>query len=49
MLLGLQLVLGDILALGAPMLLVVVCVVGGGIFGTIALGKLLKVDPRLRC
>lgn len=46
-LLGLQLVLGDILALGAPMLLVVVCVVGGGIFGTIALGKLLKVDPRL--
>ncbi|SLN01257.1 Putative membrane protein YeiH [Corynebacterium xerosis] len=46
-LLGLQLVLGDILALGAPMLLVVVCVVVGGIFGTIALGRLLKVDPHL--
>ncbi|MGP9844146.1 YeiH family protein [Brachybacterium sp. 107] len=46
-LLGLQLVLGDILALGVPMLLVVVCVVVGGIFGTIALGRLLKVDPRL--
>lgn len=46
-LLGLQLVLGDILALGVPMLLVVVCVVVGGIFGAIALGKLLKVDPRL--
>lgn len=46
-LLGLQLVLGDILALGVPMLLVVVCVVVGGIFGTIALGRLLKVDSRL--
>ncbi|APX32177.1 hypothetical protein BH708_04935 [Brachybacterium sp. P6-10-X1] len=46
-LLGLQLVLGDILALGAPMLLVVVAIVGGGILGTVALGRLLGVAPRL--
>lgn len=46
-LLGLQLVLGDILALGAPMLLVVVAIVAGGIFGTVALGRLLGVAPRL--
>lgn len=46
-LLGLQLVLGDILALGAPMLLVVVVIVAGGIFGTMALGRLLGVAPRL--
>ena len=43
--LGLQLVLGDILGLGAPMLLVVLCVVGGGILGTVALGRWLRV-PR---
>ncbi|WP_193103961.1 YeiH family protein [Brachybacterium sp. FME24] len=46
-LLGLQLVLGDILALGAPMLLVVVLVVTCGTLGTVALGRLLKVEPRL--
>ncbi|MFC7374709.1 MULTISPECIES: YeiH family protein [unclassified Brachybacterium] len=46
-LLGLQLVLGDILALGAPMLLVVMSVVGGGMLGTLALGRLLKVEPGL--
>ena len=46
-LLGLQLVLGDIVALGAPMLLVVVVIVGGGILGTVALGRLLGVAPRL--
>lgn len=46
-LLGLQLLLGDILALGAPMLLVVIGVVGGGILGTLALGRLLRVDPGL--
>lgn len=46
-LLGLQLVLGDILALGAPMLLVVVGIVAGGIVGTVALGRLLKVDAGL--
>ena len=41
--LGLQLVLSDIVSLGAPMLLVIVCIVAGGIFGTLLLGKLLKV------
>ncbi|MGP9539333.1 YeiH family protein [Brachybacterium sp. AOP43-C2-M15] len=46
-LLGLQVVLGDLLALGAPMLLVVVAVVGGGILGTIALGRALGVDRGL--
>lgn len=47
-LLGLQLVLGDIAALGAPMLLVVVAIVAGGIFGTLGLGQLFGVAPRLR-
>lgn len=46
--LGLQLVLGDILALGAPMLLVIVCVVAGGILGTLAIGKALRVPMGLR-
>ncbi|GAA1487460.1 YeiH family protein [Brachybacterium sacelli] len=46
-LLGLQLVLGDILALGVPMLLVVAAIVAGGILGTVALGRLLGVAPRL--
>lgn len=41
--LGLQLVLSDIAALGAPMLAVVVCIVAGGIFGTVLLGGLLKM------
>ena len=41
--LGLQLVLADILALGAPMLLVIVCIVAGGILGTLLLGSLLKL------
>ncbi|MGO2141274.1 MAG: YeiH family protein [Leucobacter sp.] len=45
--LGLQLVLGDIVALGAPMLAVIVCVVAGGLFGTVALGKLMKVPTQL--
>ena len=43
--LGLQLVLSDIAALGAPMLLVIVCIVAGGIFGTLLLGRLLKMRP----
>lgn len=46
-LLGLRLVLGDILALGAPMLVVVVCVVVGGLFGTVMLGRWLRVPPGL--
>lgn len=41
--LGLQLVLGDIVSLGAPMLIVIICIVAGGIFGTVLLGKLLKM------
>ncbi|GAB3542329.1 YeiH family protein [Arthrobacter tecti] len=43
--LGLQLVLDDILSLGAPMLAVVVCVVFGGIFGTLLMGGLLRMRP----
>lgn len=46
-LLGLRLVLSDIVDLGLPLILVVICVVVGGIFGTILLGKLLRVPPRL--
>ena len=45
--LGLQLVLGDIVALGAPMLGVIVCVVAVGIFGTLALGKLFRMPTQL--
>lgn len=43
--LGLQLVLGDIVSLGAPMLIVIICIVAGGIFGTVLIGKLLKMRP----
>lgn len=43
--LGLQLVFSDILLLGLPMLGVIVCIVAGGIFGTIFLGRLLKMQP----
>lgn len=46
--LGLQVAVGDILALGAPMLLVVVCIVAGGIGGTWVLGRWLGVPPGLR-
>lgn len=46
-LLGLRVALGDLLALGAPMLAVVVVVVAGGIIGTLALGRLLRVDKGL--
>lgn len=45
-LLGLKLALTDIMALGAPMLVVVVCIVAVGIGGTVLLGRLLKV-PRV--
>ena len=45
--LGLQLVLGDILSLGAPMLLVIVAVVTGGLLGTLGLGRLLRVPAQL--
>lgn len=43
--LGLQLVLSDIAALGVPMLAVIVCIVTGGILGTVLLGRALKM-PR---
>ena len=46
-LLGLQLVLGDILALGAPLLVVVLAVVVGGIAGTLTLGRVLGVPGHL--
>ncbi|HEX7351865.1 YeiH family protein [Brachybacterium sp.] len=46
-LLGLQVVLGDLLALGAPMLAVVTAVVAGGILGTLAIGRALGVDRDL--
>ena len=43
--LGLQ--LADILGLGAPMLVVVVCIVAGGLLGTVLLGRLLRVPSGL--
>lgn len=43
--LGLQLVFSDILSLGFPMLAVIVCIVAGGIFGTILMGHLLRMKP----
>lgn len=46
-LLGLKLVIADILGLGAPMLLVVVAIVSGGLLGTVLLGRLLGVRPGL--
>ena len=45
--LGLQLSLTNIASLGVPMLLVVVCIVTGGLFGTLLLGRLLRVPPNL--
>lgn len=45
--LGLQLSLTNIADLGAPMLLVVVCIVAGGLLGTLLLGRLLRVPPNL--
>lgn len=42
-LLGLQLVVGDILGLGVGVIAVVVAIVGGGILGTLYIGKLLGV------
>jgi uncharacterized integral membrane protein (TIGR00698 family) len=47
-LLGLQLVLGDILRLGPGMILVVVAIVGVGILSSLALGRLLGVSPTQR-
>ena len=47
MLLGLQLALTDIVDLGAALLVVVVCIVVGGMLGTILLGRLLRVPSGL--
>jgi uncharacterized integral membrane protein (TIGR00698 family) len=47
-LLGLQLVLGDILRLGPGMILVVVAIVGVGILSSLALGRLLGISPTQR-
>lgn len=46
-LLGLQVALGDIAALGAPLILVVAVTVVTGLLGTIALGRLLGVSSYL--
>ncbi len=46
-LLGLQLVVGDILSLGAGMIAVVVAVVALGILGTVVMGRLLGVEKHL--
>ncbi|MDY3049829.1 MAG: putative sulfate exporter family transporter [Rothia sp. (in: high G+C Gram-positive bacteria)] len=46
-LLGLQVALGDIAALGAPMILVVIVTVVTGILGTIVIGRLLGVSSYL--
>lgn len=46
-LLGLKLVLGDIWALGLPVIMLVVAVVGVGILGTILIGRLLRVPRQL--
>lgn len=46
-LLGLQLVLTDILALGVPMLIVVACIVTGGMLGTVLLGRLMRIPSGL--
>ncbi|RNE49777.1 YeiH family protein [Corynebacterium alimapuense] len=43
--LGLQLVFSDIVSLGVPMLLVIVCVVVSGVLGTICMGRMMKMPP----
>ena len=45
--LGLQVVLTDIADLGFPMLVVVVCIVGGGILTTVLMGRMLGMPPDL--
>ena len=47
-LLGLQLVLSDIAALGGGMVLVVVCVVTTGILGTLLMGRLMGISSTQR-
>src|SRR5699024_12524315 len=43
--LGLKLVIADVRDLGLTMLLVIVCIVAGGIIGTLLIGRLLKMKP----
>lgn len=43
--LGLKLVIADVRSLGLPILLVIVCIVSGGIIGTLLIGRLLKMKP----
>lgn len=45
--LGLQIVLSEILHLGVPMMIVVVCIVAGGLLGTVLLGRLLGIHSGL--
>lgn len=45
--LGLKIVAGDIWDLGVPLLVVVVTVVGGGIVGTVLVGRLMGVPRKL--
>lgn len=47
-LLGLQLDIADIAALGLPMVVAVVVIVAGGMVGTLAIGKALGVPPMQR-
>ncbi|MEL4357483.1 MULTISPECIES: YeiH family protein [unclassified Luteococcus] len=47
-LLGLQLVLGDIARLGAGMVLVIIAVVAGGILGSLAIGRALGIGRNQR-
>lgn len=43
--LGLKLVIGDILGLGGAMIGVIAVIVAGGIFGTLVLGRWLRIRP----
>lgn len=47
-LLGYQLLISDVLGLGAGMIVTVIAIVGLGIAGTLFLGKLLSVEPTQR-
>lgn len=47
-LLGLQLVLSDVFALGWPMILVIMLIVTGGILGGLFIGRMLGVPPERR-
>jgi len=46
-LLGLKLALADVVALGVPMLLVIVAIVSAGVLGTVLMGRMLGVPRRV--